>query len=118
MICSFLVTTTAQAQSATIDYFAGKWEILIPDVQGTDLKLTLTLAKADGKLEGKFTAGDEGEMKINSIETIAEPVSVRINVTTPDGNYDLDMYLKKKDDNNITGDLVNMFDLTGKRLAQ
>lgn len=118
MMCSFLVTTTAQAQKATLDYFTGKWEILAEGVQGNDVKLTLAFAVVDGKLTGQFDAREDGEMKINSIAAVAEPIAVRLNFTTPNGDYDVDMYLQKKDDDNITGDIMNMFDFKGKRLAK
>ena len=118
MICSFLVTTAAQAQNAAIDYFVGKWEIIAEGIQGSDVKMTLIVEKDSGKLIGKFAPGDDGEMKINSISAVVEPIGLRLNFTTPDGNYDVDMYLKKKDDDNVTGDIMNMFDLKGKRLAK
>ena len=102
----------AQAQSAT-DYFAGDWEILLAGTPNGDITFVMHLERMEGKFQGSFKT-DMGELKIDKIEEKETSITLYFTLDS----YDLDMLLEKVDDNNIKGDMVGQFTVTGKRVVK
>ena len=106
------VGVNAQAQSNT-DFFAGDWNVVIVGTPNGDAELVLHLERVDGKLQGSFKS-DMGELKIDTIEEKDTSITLFFVLES----YDLSMVLDKEDDNNIKGNMVDMFDVTGKRVVK
>ena len=113
LILVFLsVGVNAQDQSST-DFFAGDWEVVIVGTPNGDAVLTLTLERVDGKFKGLF-ASEMGDLEVDSVEEKDATITLFFFL----GGYDLSMYLEKVDDDNIKGNVVDQFDVTGKRVVK
>ena len=109
-----LTTVSMKAQQEPSDYFAGKWEVLLEGTPSGDVTMTMTLERKDGKLEG-YMSGDGDEVtNFTSVEEGEE--SVTVNWTSQ--GYDVYLELKKKDEDNISGSLMDMFSASGKRIKE
>jgi hypothetical protein len=112
-----LLSFSAKAQTNTsVDYFVGKWDVLVSGTPSGDAKMILKLERKDGKLTGTVTpqAADKGESKITSIEEQANTITVYFTA----GEYDVNFSLDKKDDDHVTGSMMGMFDAKGERIKE
>jgi hypothetical protein len=104
----------AQTTSST-DFFIGKWNI---EVQGTpqgDGKMTVMLERKDGKLAGTIiTATGSEPTKITKVDEKEKSVTVYFNTR----GYDVNLTMEKKDDDHVTGNVMDMFDAKGERVKE
>ncbi len=108
-------TTTTATTTGTADPFAGKWDILVKGLPNGDTHMIFTLAAgADGKLGGSLKGPDAADIPITKTEKDDKGITIYF---TAQG-YDVSMTLQKKDDDHVTGSLMNMFDCTGERVKQ
>ncbi len=109
MLCSTLV----HAQTSNVDYFAGRWNVIVTGTPGGDSKLILVLDKNDDKITGVVQDSTGKEIsKLSKVELKENQITVYF---TAQG-YDVDLVLNKKDDNHVGGRLMNMFDADGERI--
>jgi hypothetical protein len=112
---SFLlfVALTTHAQTAGMDYFVGKWNVLLKGLPQGDTKMILNLEKKDTALSGNVldTTGTEIS-KLSKVESTDTSVTVYF---TAQG-YDVNLVLNKKDNDHVTGSLMNMFDAEADRI--
>ena len=102
----------AQTQPAG-DYFVGKWNIEVKGTPQGDGKMTVTLERKDGKLTGTLSAKEMPEAaKFTKVEETEKAVTVYF---TSQG-YDVYLKLEKKDEDHVTGNMMDMFDATGERI--
>lgn len=101
----------AQAQS-DVDYFAGKWSVLVKGTPNGDSRMVFALDKSDTGLTGvvQDTTGVEIS-KIDKIEVVPGKITVFFNAQ----GFDVDMALNKKDEDHVTGSLMGMFTVEGSR---
>ena len=111
-----LVTLHLNAQTKTEDYFVGKWDITIQGPEG-DIKFSLAIERKDGKLTGVF-AGKESASAFSAKITKVTESEQTITVSLDTEYGEVDMFMRKVDDDNIKGDIMGMLDVTGKRAAQ
>jgi len=104
----------AQAQTGT-DYFAGKWNVLTTGLPDGDAKMLVVFERIDGKLTGAML--DEVK-KTKNVFTKVEEKEKSVTGYFTAGGYDCFLFLEKKDDNNVTGSLMDMFDSTGVRVVE
>src|SRR5690606_11559738 len=118
ILCLLGAVYTSVAQTAApADFFAGKWEVTVFGTPQGDSKMIADLSRADGKLTGHLKhAGDPEAEKIpiTSVEEGADKIV--LGFTTQ--RYDVTLDLSKVDDDNLKGNLLNMFDATAKRVKQ
>ena len=110
IVCILGFYIGANAQVST-DYFVGKWNVTVTGLPQGDAKMEVIFERKDGKLTGYML--NEGKPK----DVFAKVEEKEKNVTgfyTAQG-YDCYIFLEKKDDNNVTGSLMDMFDCTGVR---
>lgn len=101
----------AQAQS-TPDYFAGKWNMLVKGLPNGDTKMIVVLDKKDTTLAGIIQDSVGTEIsKFSKVEIRENGVTVYF---TAQG-YDVYMTMNKKDEDHITGSMMDMFDAEGMR---
>ena len=110
------LSLNVNAQSKTnADYFAGKWSVIIKGTPNGDAKLFVLLEKKDTTMTGvvQDTTGTEIS-KISKVELTDSSVTVYF---TTQG-YDVNLLMQKKNDDHITGNMMNMFDAEGDRVKK
>ena len=113
---ALLLLTSANliAQHEPSDYFAGNWEILLEGTPSGDVTVNMTLERKDGKLEGNMSANDDEVTNFTSVEE--GEGSITLNWISQ--GYDVYLVLQKKDEDNISGSLMDMFSASGKRIKE
>ncbi|MEO8110728.1 MAG: hypothetical protein ABI594_11875 [Ginsengibacter sp.] len=114
---SFIVLSFgAKAQTQTpADYFVGKWSVQVEGTPQGDGKMTVMLERKDGKLDGTIiTKAGADSAKITKVEEKEKSVTLYFNTT----GYDVNLTMEKKDDDHVTGNVMDMFDATGERVAE
>jgi len=75
--------------------------------------MEIHLERVDGKLTGNIKNEGIEAVQISKVEESENSITIYYNAA----GYDLYMSLKKKDQNNLDGRLLNMFDAKGERIA-
>lgn len=114
IVCSLVFTVGAKAQ-APVDYFVGKWSILVTGLPSGDANNTVTFERKDGKLTGNILL--QGKPTANEFSIIEEKEKSVTAYFIASG-YDCYLYIEKKDDNNVIGSLMDMFDCAGVRVIE
>jgi hypothetical protein len=115
-IMFLLLCIGANAQTkAGIDYFTGKWSVLIKGTPNGDAKMIFILEKKDTLMTGvvQDTAGVEIS-KISSIELLGNQATIYFNTQ----GYDINLQMEKVDEDHVKGSLMGMFDSTGDRVKE
>ena len=115
MMCMLMAasTFTAHAQEESKDYFVGKWLVKIQDLPVDIEEMMVDVARVDGKLKVNLSA-DGQQIEVQQVNEKETSITFYFN-----GNgFDVDMTLVKKSQNEVTGDMLSQFDLTGKRITK
>ena len=115
MMCMLMAasTFTANAQEESKDYFVGKWLVKIQDLPVDIEEMMVDVARVDGKLKVNLSA-DGQQIEVQQVNEKETSITFYFN-----GNgFDVDMTLVKKSQNEVTGDMLSQFDLTGKRVTK
>ena len=115
MMCMLMAasTFTAHAQEESKDYFVGKWLVKIQDLPVDIEEMTVDISRVDGKLKVNLSA-DGQQIEVQQVNEKETSITFYFN-----GNgFDVDMTLVKKSQNEVTGDMLSQFDLTGKRVTK
>ncbi|HTQ28292.1 MAG TPA: hypothetical protein VMI35_09195 [Puia sp.] len=108
----FAGSFAAKAQTATVNYFAGSWTVLLKGTPSGDVKMIFVLDKKADSLAGVVQDSTGTEIsKISNIERNENQITVYF---TAQG-YDVNLVLTKKDEDHVTGSLMGMFDAEGER---
>ena len=109
-----LLSFSAIAQSKTeADYFEGKWKVLVIGTPYGDLKRIYVLEKKDNTLTGivqdstgkEITKCSKVELKDNEVTLYYQAMGNDVSIT-----------LTKKDDDHVTGKVLDTFDASGERI--
>ena len=109
-----LLSVVVNAQSNTgVDYFEGKWSVLLKNLPQGDTKMIIVLQKKDTTISG-FVQDSTGKeiSKIDKVELADTTATVYFNAQ----GYDVNLVMTKKDEDHITGSLMGMFEAEGERL--
>ena len=113
---SFFLTISfvSNAQTKTgADFFAGKWKVSIPGTPYGDLVRIYVLEKKDNGLTGVVQDSTGKEItKCSKVEVKDNEVTLYYSAM---GN-DISITLIKKDDDHVTGNVMNTFEATGVRI--
>ena len=115
MMCMLMATSTftSRAQEESKDYFVGKWLVKIQDLPVDIEEMMVDVARVDGKLKVNLSA-DGQQIEVQQVNEKETSITFYFN-----GNgFDVDMTLVKKSQNEVTGDMLSQFDLTGKRVTK
>ena len=115
MLCMLMAasTFTAQAQEESKAYFVGKWLVKIQDLPVDIEEMMVDVVRVDGKLKVNLSA-DGQQIEVQQVNEKETSITFYFN-----GNgFDVDMTLVKKSQNEVTGDMLSQFDLTGKRVTK
>jgi hypothetical protein len=97
------------------DYYVGKWNVLVEGTPQGDGKMIIVLERKDGKLGGTIT--NKGATEPTMITRVEEKEkSITLYFTTT--GYDVNLTLEKKDDDHVTGNMMDMFDTKGERVKE
>jgi hypothetical protein len=105
---------TSQAQTKTgADFFSGKWKVSIPGTPYGDLVRIYVLEKKGNELTGIVQDSTGKEItKCSRVEVKENEVTLYYSAL---GN-DISITLIKKDDDHVTGNVMNTFNATGERI--
>ncbi|TCK83598.1 hypothetical protein [Albibacterium bauzanense] len=108
---SISIKANAQAPST---YFIGSWNVSVADVPIGDVNLTIKLERKDGKLVGVITdtASKSEVAKIDAVDELEDAIVVYFFAS----ETDVDLYLKRTDQDNVEGSMMNQFPAKGKRV--
>jgi hypothetical protein len=107
--CAFGVS----AQTTGTDYFAGKWNVLVKGLPNGDTKMFFVLEKTDSTMGGAVQDSTGTQIsKIDKVEVSAASATIYFSAQ----GYDVTLVMNKKDDDHITGSMMNMFDAEGERV--
>jgi len=109
-----ILSLNVHAQSkAGAEYFNGKWSVLLKGTPSGDVKMIFVLESKSDSISGivQDTAGVEIS-RITNVELKDNEITLYFNVQ----NYDVNLLLTKKDTDNVTGSLMNMFEAEGVRV--
>jgi hypothetical protein len=109
------IATKTQAQTASTNPFAGKWDVLAKGIPGGDKHIFFTITEADGKLGGTMT---DPESKAETPLTKVDKDDKGIVLYFSAQGYDISLTLQKKDDDHVAGSMMAMFECTGERVKQ
>ena len=107
------ITTVVKAQTSTTEYFSGKWSVVLKGTPNGDAKMIFVLEKKVDSLTGVVldTTGNQIS-KIDKAELKDTTVTLYFNAQ----GYDVSLVLNRKDEDHVTGSLLNMFDAEGERI--
>ena len=103
--------------ATTTDFFVGKWEITIMGTPNGDSKMITELVRKDGKPTGELKDPTDTSKPAIPIAAIEEKDG-GIEISFSASGYDLTLPLAKVDDDNLKGQLMNMFDAKAKRIKE
>jgi len=114
LLIFLLLSFVTNAQSKTgADFFAGKWSALIAGTPYGDLKRVYVLEKKDNGLSGTVLDSTGKEVaKCSKVDVKDNEVTLYY---TAMGN-DVTVVLTKKDEDQVTGSAMGMFDVKGERI--
>jgi hypothetical protein len=109
------VSFVLNAQTTGADYFAGKWNILVKSLPQGDTKMIVLLDKTDSTMTGAIQDSTGTEIsKFSKVELTDSSATVYF---TAQG-YDVYLRLDKKEEDHVTGSMMDMFDAEGDRVKQ
>ena len=103
----------AGAQSkAGADYFAGKWSVLFKGTSNGDARMLFLLEQKNDSIAG--VAQDTTGAEISKLTDVTLKDNEIAFSFTAQG-YNVNLLLTRKDEDHVTGSLMNMFDAEGER---
>ncbi|MCW3119498.1 MAG: hypothetical protein JWM28_3580 [Chitinophagaceae bacterium] len=110
----FSFSISAQTKDST-DYFIGNWNVLLKGLPQGDTKMFVNFEKKDTALSGTILDSTKTEIaKVSKIEKKGYTVTVYF---TAQG-YDVFLFMEKKDEDHIAGNMLNMFEAVGDRVKE
>lgn len=108
-----MLSTLFQGNPLSPEYFEGKWAVTVKDTpQGTAV-IPMRFETVEGKTKGFFMEDQSGtEKEMSSVSISGEVLTAHFNIT----GYDVYVSLKKVDDENASGSLMDMFTAEAKRV--
>ena len=111
----FLSINIAAQEKKGAEYFAGKWGVLLKGTPSGDAKVYFNLEMKDSTLTGAMQDSTGNELaKITYVELKDTSVTLYFNTQ----GYDVNLRLNKKDEDHVTGSLVDMFEAVGDRIKK
>jgi hypothetical protein len=101
-----MVSFSYAQKATTKDFYAGTWEILVKGTPNGDAKMLTTLTRVDGKLTGVLSSATDPsapKMQISKVDETETGITIYFYAE----GMDIDLNLKKQDENNLKGSLMN-----------
>jgi hypothetical protein len=106
-------TINAQVKLTGEKYFIGKWNVMVYGVPDGDTKMIINIEKKEDKLTGNMSdpAKSDPPLELSNIEVADSTFKATFSAQ----GMDISLLLKIKDDKNITGNMMDMFDIKGTK---
>lgn len=102
----FSVGLNAQITSA-FEYFAGKWNIVVKNTPNGDAKMVVNFEKVNGRVTASLKDSTDKELyKVTKTEIVNDLAYITF---IGSQSNDVPLTLKKNDESNLTGDIMEMF---------
>jgi hypothetical protein len=103
----------AQTTKTGEKYFIGKWNVMVYGVPDGDTKMIISIEKKDDKLTGTMADPSKTDppLELANIEVADSTFKATFNAQ----GMDIALMLKIKDDKNITGNMMDMFEIKGTK---
>jgi len=111
----FIVSTNETTAQSKTDYFVGTWKVIVKETPNGDSPMTFHLDSVQGKLQGeiKFEGVEEPSVFTEIVEN-----ENSITLYFMAAGYDVNLHLEKKDENQLQGNMLDMFVAEGERLVE
>lgn len=113
VICLVFFAATVQAQTSAVNFYAGAWELQVDGAPGSASTMTLNLEYKNKQWSGTVERPGKAIVQVQKVTESASGITVYYD---SDGHA-VDFFLKKKDEQQVTGELMNMYAVTGKRVV-
>ena len=114
VVAGLFLALNVNAQTK-VDYYPGKWNVLVMGTPNGDTKMTFVIERKDGRLGGIVQDSTGKEMtKITSIEEKDKTITAAFTVQ----NFDVTLTLDPIDDDHVKGSMMGMFDAKGARVKE
>jgi len=115
-ISLLIISSNAQAQTKdSTTYFLGSWNVLVKGLPNGDTKMFVNLEKGDTTMTGAILDSMKTEVaKFSKVERKGFTVTVYFVAQ----GYDVTLFMEKKDEDHVTGNMLNMFDAVGDRVKE
>ncbi|MBN1185197.1 MAG: hypothetical protein JXB49_23125 [Bacteroidales bacterium] len=107
------ITVYAQSNNAE-DFFIGKWKITAYGLPQGDIEMLVTFDKKEGNLSGNITTVQDTTQLIPFTKTELYGNSITAYYTAQ--GYDVYFTLEKGEGENVTGSMMEMFDIKGTKI--
>jgi hypothetical protein len=107
--------TFAGGVTASDDYFADSWEVLLIGLPDGDVTLIFTFSRENGELKG-MVAGEDGTGETQFERIVERDESITV-YWTAEGHY-INVDLRKEDENHMAGMLMGMFNASASRMVK
>jgi hypothetical protein len=115
ILFAFLHSGLNAADDTGFDYFKGKWDVLIKGTPMGDVNMVIAFNRIEDMVTGSIQDYEGNEVvEVTGARIEKEWASVNFFAE----GYDLTITLRKKDGDNVTGDMMQMFDVEGKRIIE
>ena len=116
ILIAFIVNTGSidgQSKNTGEKYFIGKWNVMVFGLPDGDTKMTINIEKKDDKLIGNLadSAKTVPPLDLANIEVADSTFKATFSAQ----GMDISLMLKIKDDKNVTGNMMDMFDIKGTK---
>lgn len=112
LTAALLLFVFVSVQAQDTDFFAADWKVMLKGTPNGDAEMVMHLERVDGKLVGEMRAEGMEPSRFQQVAEKEDEVTVYYNAM----GYDININLKKVDENNLKGSLMGMFDATGERI--
>jgi hypothetical protein len=106
-------SVNAQTKNTGEKYFIGKWNVMVYGVPDGDTKMLINIEKKDDKISGTLADPAKTEPPLNLENVVVADSTFKATFNTQ--GMDISIMLKIKDDKNITGNMMEMFDIKGTK---
>jgi len=106
-------SVNAQAIKTGEKYFIGKWNVMVYGLPDGDTKMVINIEKKEEKLTGNMAdpAKTDPPLELANIEVADSTFKATFSAQ----GMDIALTLKIKDDKNITGNMMDMFEIKGTK---
>ncbi len=113
--CALLfVTSGLHAQTSPEDYFVGTWKVKAFGLPQGDTDLVIQFEKKEGKLNGGLVDPATQEVTpFTKIDLVQNKVTAYF--IAKEQAMEVYLTLEKKDDTNVTGSIMDMFNMEGTK---
>ena len=116
LVAGLFVSFKSNAQSKPgAEYFKGTWAVILKSTPDGDVKLNFVLENKNDSIAGFVQDSTGTEIsKIANVDLKDNEIILYFSVQ----GYDVNLLLTKKDEDHVTGSLMNMFVAEGERIKK